>query len=209
VKRLPILPTLIVLAAMAAMVALGLWQMQRAQWKERLLADLQAAQTMPALDLDPLLARGTAGDVPLAFRRVLVTCAPSEAAPSLRAGRSRSGGQPGYSYFVRCRPGAEDLAGRIEVNAGWASGPDQSLRPRLTGTVAGVLGTVEPAGPVILTAAAPAAGLQASEPPRVDDIPNNHMAYAFQWFFFAVTAGVVYVLALRRRRSVAPRGPQP
>jgi surfeit locus 1 family protein len=207
-RRLPILSTLIVAAAVAVMIVLGVWQLQRAAWKERLLADLQAAQTMPALDLDPLLARGATGDVPLAFRRVLVSCAPSDTAPSLRGGRSRAG-QPGYSYFIRCRPGADGLAGRIEVNAGWASGPDSSLRPRLPNVVAGVLGTVEPAGPIILTAAQPAAGLEASEPPSVDEIPNNHMAYAFQWFFFAATALIVFVFALRRRRSVAPREPQP
>ena len=207
-RRLPILATIIVIGAVAVMIALGVWQLQRAGWKERMLADLEAAQSMPALDLDPLLARGTAESVPLAFRRVLVTCAPSDRPPSLRAGRSR-GGQSGYSYFIPCRPGADGLAGRIEVNAGWASGPDQSLRPRLTGIVAGVLGTVEPSGPIILTAAEPAPGLQPSVPPSVDDIPNNHMAYAFQWFFFAATAAIIYLVALRRRRRpVAPPEPQ-
>jgi len=34
----------------------------------------------------------------------------------------------------------------------------------------------------------------------VGDIPNNHLAYAVQWFLFAGIAGVIYALALKRRR---------
>jgi surfeit locus 1 family protein len=28
---------------------------------------------------------------------------------------------------------------------------------------------------------------------------NNHLLYAGQWFFFALAAAVIYVLALRRK----------
>ena len=45
----------------------------------------------------------------------------------------------------------------------------------------------------------PLAGLEASATPDPHDLPNNHLAYAGQWFFFAVTALVIYWLALRRR----------
>ena len=45
----------------------------------------------------------------------------------------------------------------------------------------------------------PLAGLAANAKPNPSDLPNNHLAYAFQWFFFALTALVIYVLALRRR----------
>jgi surfeit locus 1 family protein len=31
-------------------------------------------------------------------------------------------------------------------------------------------------------------------------LPNNHLMYAGQWFFFALTALVIYVLALRKKR---------
>jgi surfeit locus 1 family protein len=30
-------------------------------------------------------------------------------------------------------------------------------------------------------------------------VPNNHLAYAVQWFLFAAVASVIYVLALRWR----------
>ena len=42
-------------------------------------------------------------------------------------------------------------------------------------------------------------GLVASALPTPDSIPNNHLSYAIQWFLFAAIAGVIYVLALKRR----------
>jgi surfeit locus 1 family protein len=199
VKRLPIFATTIVAAAVAVMIGLGVWQLQRAGWKDRMLADLQAAETLPPIDLDPLLD-GREQPPALAFRRALVSCAVRDAEPELRAGRSAAGAS-GYSAFVPCRPGAGGWAGRLQVNAGWVGRPDQALRITLPGIVSGRIGTAEGDGPIILTAAEPAAGLQPSAPPQVEDIPNNHLAYAFQWFFFAATAAFIYALALRRRRK--------
>jgi cytochrome oxidase assembly protein ShyY1 len=42
-------------------------------------------------------------------------------------------------------------------------------------------------------------GLKSVAPPSVEDVPNNHLAYAVQWFFFAAVAAFIYVLALNRR----------
>lgn len=205
-KRLPVLPTLIVAAAVATMIGLGAWQLQRAAWKNRLLAEYAAAAALPALDLDPLIRRG--GDLPpLAFRRVLVTCHASDARPALHGGRSLANGQGGYSYFVPCRPGADGLAGRLIVNAGWTPLPDNRRRVTLEGVVAGRLGPAENGAPITLTATNVAPPLLASTPARIEDIPNNHLAYAFQWFFFAAVAVVIYLLALRRRVPKLPPEP--
>jgi cytochrome oxidase assembly protein ShyY1 len=198
VKRFPVLPTIIVAAAVAVMIGLGVWQLQRAGWKDRMLEGLAAAEAQPPVELDPSLG---GNDVPpdIAFRRAQVTCTVRDAAPELRAGRSVAGAS-GYSAFVPCRPGAPGWAGRLQVNAGWVGRPDSALRITLPGIVAGRVGTAEPDGPIVLTAADPAASLQPSAPPRVEDIPNNHLMYAGQWFFFAATAALIYVIALRRRR---------
>jgi cytochrome oxidase assembly protein ShyY1 len=203
-RRLPLLPTLIVALAVAAMIALGIWQLQRAQWKEALLAQYAAAASMPALDLDPLLD-GRTRLPSLSFRRGLVTCRADHVAPEVRAGRSAAD-LPGQAYYVPCRPGAAGLAGRVRVNAGWAPRPDAVRRLSLDGLVAGRLGAVREDGPVILTAAAAAPPLAPSQPPSLENIPNNHRFYAFQWFFFAAAALVIYVLALRgrRRRNLPP-----
>ena len=53
--------------------------------------------------------------------------------------------------------------------------------------------------PLLLIADTPAPGLSANEMPSVDSIPNNHLAYAVQWFLFAGVAVIIYLLALRRR----------
>ena len=205
-RRLPILPTIIVAAAVAVMIGLGVWQLQRAAWKDRMLAELAVAQSQPAVDLDPLLG-GDEPSRPIAFRRALVTCMARDAEVSARAGRSRQGAA-GYAFYVPCRPGGRGWAGRLQVNAGWSQRPDATQRLSLAGTVAGVIGTTEPGEAIILTAAEPSSPLEASAPPRVEDIPNNHLAYAGQWFFFALAAAVIYVLALRRR-SVAGDRPSP
>jgi surfeit locus 1 family protein len=203
-RRLPILPTLVVMAAVLTMIGLGIWQIRRATWKEALLAQYQAAATMPAVDLDPLLD-GRPHPPLLSFRRALVTCHAADAVPDVRAGRS-AGDVPGQAYYIPCRPGAAGMAGRIRVNAGWAERPGAARRLTLQGIVAGRLGLVDADGPITLVAATPAPPLAASQPPSIDMVPNNHKLYAAQWFFFAAAALVIYIIALRgrRRRDLPP-----
>jgi surfeit locus 1 family protein len=209
VRRIPILATMVVAVAVATMIGLGVWQWQRAGWKDRLLAEYAAAASLPPLDLDPLLARG-AEPAPLSFRRALVSCRAERVAPRLRGGRSRDG-VGGYVHLVPCRPGASGLAGRLLVNVGWSRMPDEDLRLSLAGIVAGTLGLVEPDerdAPILLTSATALPPLAPSGAPGIEDIPNNHLLYAFQWFFFAAAALVIYWLALRRRLSGAPEDPK-
>jgi cytochrome oxidase assembly protein ShyY1 len=205
-RRPPILPTLIVALAVAAMISLGVWQLQRARWKEALLAQYAAAAALPAVDLDPLLD-GRTPLPPLSFRRALVSCDAEAAEADIRAGRNL-GDEAGQVYFIPCRPGGQGPAGRIRVNAGWSARPDGPRRLSLHGLVAGRLGAVDEDGPITLTAATPAPPLAASRPPGLDTIPNNHRLYALQWFFFAAAALTIYLLALRKRaRATLPPEP--
>ncbi|MGZ8998337.1 MAG: SURF1 family cytochrome oxidase biogenesis protein, partial [Allosphingosinicella sp.] len=197
----------VVAAAVLTMIGLGIWQLQRAQWKDRLLAEYAAAASLPPLDLDPLLDRPSDRplSVPMAYRRVLVTCSTARSAPQLRGGRSRDGGS-GYAYFVPCRPGAAGLAGRLMVNVGWSPMPHEDLRLAPSALTAGTLGSVDE-DRIVLTSATASPPLVASAASGPENIPNNHLLYAFQWFFFAAAAAVVYWLALRRRgRETLPPG---
>jgi surfeit locus 1 family protein len=54
---------------------------------------------------------------------------------------------------------------------------------------------------LLLVADAPPLGLAANGKPDLSSVPNNHLSYAVQWFFFAAIAAVIYVLALRRRNT--------
>jgi len=202
-RRPPIVPTLIVAAAAALMVWLGVWQLHRAAWKERLLAEYTANAALPALDLDPVLAHGA--NVPLAFRRVLVTCHARDAVPEARGGHSLRG-EGGYVYLVPCRPGAGGLAGRLMVDAGWTALPLHGRRLSVEGIVAGRLGSADDGRPVILTSAAATPPLQPAAPVSIADVPNNHISYAIQWFIFAALAIGIYLLALRRRDRRLPPG---
>jgi surfeit locus 1 family protein len=206
-RRLPLVPTLVVAVAVAAMVWLGFWQIRRAHWKEAMLAEYAAAEAMPAVDLDPLLD-GHTRLPPLSFRRALITCHARDADVDVRAGRSDAD-VPGQAYYVACRPGAAGLAGRIRVNAGWAAQPDALRRLSLDGLIAGRLGLVEADGPVTLTAATAAPPLAPAQGPSIENIPNNHRLYAAQWFFFAAAALVIYLIALRRRPAGAKPGDLP
>ena len=60
---------------------------------------------------------------------------------------------------------------------------------------------------MMLVADTPPPGLAPNGHPDLSSVPNNHLAYAGQWFFFAIVATVIYVLALRRR--VRPAGGSP
>ncbi|MBV9842871.1 MAG: SURF1 family protein [Sphingomonadaceae bacterium] len=201
-KRIPVIPTLVVLVAAALMVKLGIWQLARAQWKEALLARYQAAATQPPIAY-PLVPTGH----DLLFRKAEGFCL-QPTAWRVEPGRNLAG-EMGWRHIAACRTGAEGPG--ISVDAGWSR--DFAMKPAWSGgKVAGVIAPLPdhrslieamsrraPRQATMLVAATPAAGLQPSAPPSIADIPNNHRAYAVQWFVFAMLALIIYALALRRR----------
>ena len=189
-RRLPLLPTLIVAAAVATMIALGVWQIARAGQKEALLTRYAAAQ-----GLSPVAWPAVVPDearLPL-FRRSSARCV-DPGAPRAIAGRNRKG-ESGYSHLVDC-PVSEN-GPSLRVDIGWSEDPAAGRGWR-GGEVAGVIGSDSERG-LRLISAVGLAGLEPSSPPSIDSIPNNHRGYALQWFLFAAAALSIYVLALRGR----------
>lgn len=193
--RPPLLPTLLVAAAVSAMLALGVWQLGRAAQKDRQIARYEAAQALSSAVAWP---RSDAAVERALYRHSRILC---ERVLERRATAGRNlAGELGWAQVARC---ALDGGGEAEVVLGWARSP----RPvRWDGGE--VLGIVAPSGRTgaRLVAAPPLAGLTASAPPDPRELPNNHAAYAVQWFFFAATAAAIYVLAWRKRRSRAGAG---
>ena len=186
-RRIPVFATVVVLAAVATMVALGFWQLSRKAEKEALLARYSRASSLSSDVAWPQ----TAADYPRAlYRRARIDCARVESIGAV-AGRSSSG-RSGWAHIAQCRlPDGREAA----VALGWSERPESP--PWQGGEVRGF---VSPAGKgVRLVAASPQAGLDQLAAPDPANIPNNHLAYAGQWFFFAATALVIYALALRRR----------
>jgi cytochrome oxidase assembly protein ShyY1 len=192
VKRLPLIPTIIVALAVAVMIALGVWQLQRAQWKESLLATYAANANLPPIALPNV----PNGKNPPLFRRAHAFCL-EVVGWDAKAGRNTNGAA-GWSHIARCRTGAEGPG--LSVDAGWSG---KAEKPAWKGGA--VAGRLAPDTQHIyrLVATTPAPGLQPSAPPSLDEIPNNHRAYAVQWFIFAGVALIIYALALRRRKPAS------
>lgn len=187
-KRLPLIPTILVAAAVLVMLGLGVWQLDRLGQKRALLARYAAAQGLPAIALpqvpDPR-------DPPL-YRRASAFCLRVTDWKAV-SGRNVAG-EAGWVHVAACARGAEGPG--FQAVMGWSAKPDA---PRWSGgPVAGIVGP-DREHVVRLVATAPAPGLAAAAPPSLDDVPNNHLVYAIQWFFFAAAALVIYVLALRKR----------
>ncbi len=179
-RRIPIIATIIVLAAVATMIALGVWQIGRMGEKANLLARYEAAANAGDEVTFPL--EGDGADA--WFRRSRLTC---DGVAKIEAVAGTSGkGQKGWVQRATCTSGAiVDLGySRDIATPAWTGGD--------------VTGVIAP-GPR-LVADPPLAGLQPMAKPDPGDLPNNHLAYAGQWFFFALTALVIYVLAIRRRQ---------
>lgn len=186
-KRWPLIPSLIVLAAVGVMIWLGIWQLGRAGEKERLLARYQAAAGLPAV---PFPATGTPSDRLPLFRRssnVCFTPGPSQVV----AGRDRRG-VSGFIHRVECRADGPSFVAEI----GWSDRPNPVRWSG--GEISGILAPDRRNG-FRLVADRGLAGLAASAPPDLAEIPNNHRSYAFQWFAFALAALIIYALAARMR----------
>ena len=170
------------------MIGLGIWQLQRREWKEGLLRRYHAAEALSAEVAFPRTPEAVEAAL---YRRSSLSCDRVLESNAI-AGRSAAD-IPGWAHTARC---ALDGGGEAEVALGW------SRNPQLADWQGGrVTGWIAPAGKAArLVATPPQAGLEQLARPDPNDLPNNHLSYAVQWFFFAATALVIYVLALRRRQ---------
>ncbi|HEY0270825.1 MAG TPA: SURF1 family protein [Sphingomonas sp.] len=191
--RIPPLPTLIVALAVGAMVWLGVWQLHRLHWKEGLLAQYAAAAGKP-----PVAFPRIPTDQSLLFRLSSAYCL-EPVGWRASAGRDRAG-ESGYRHVADCRTGAEGPG--VAIDVGWSRSPD-APKGWKGGEMKGVIGPDED-GRVLLVADSAAPGLAPSAAPNLDAIPNNHFAYAIQWFLFAIVAVSIYGIALWRRNAKAP-----
>lgn len=206
--RVPVIPTILVTLAVATMVALGVWQLQRKQQKESEIAQL--VRNLGKGDV----AYPATGPLPeaLLYRRSAVMCL-RVASWDAKAGKSAKG-ESGYRIIAHCVTGAEGPGAVIALGVA----PRWDVKPRFqSGEVHGwIIPAQEPSlidrllgraerRPMLL-ASTPIAGLSANATPDPKNVPDNHLAYAIQWFVFASIAALIYVLALRRRK---PRGALP
>ena len=195
IRRLPVLPTVLVAAAVAVMIGLGIWQLQRAAWKEGLLDRYASAGNQPAMAW-PIMPPSDE-QLPL-FRQATGHCLRPEVAKAV-AGQNRSG-ESGYVFLIDCATGAEGPGMRVQL--GWSKNP-KARYAWSGGPVAGVIAPDSQTRMRLVADGAPT-GLEPSARPSLSVISNNHRLYAIQWFAFAAIALVIYALAVRGRLRATP-----
>jgi surfeit locus 1 family protein len=195
-RSVPVIPTLIVAAAIAIMIALGIWQLGRVEEKEQQIAQYQAALTSADLRPFPSINGGAFSELDY-FHPTTFECTKVIAREAI-SGRSAND-RGGYAQIARC----ETERGPADVKLGWSASP---TFPEWDGGL--VAGLIAPGGldGARVQLSEPAAGLEPLATPDPADLPNNHLAYAGQWFFFALTALVIYILALRSRSKARREG---
>jgi cytochrome oxidase assembly protein ShyY1 len=198
-RRLPLVPTIMTAVALPLLIGLGVWQLQRMQWKADMLQRIERNRELPVSSI-----AGIPSFDDLLFRRIRVDLTCNLGRPREQAGRNIKG-QSGYAVVFPCAVrGASDSLQRMQVNAGWSprTGAAATTRPPSgvrTGTVIPVSwGTGQTLGLVLDEAEPP---LVPSAPPTPDTIPNNHRSYAIQWFSFAAILVAVYAAWVRRWRK--------
>lgn len=226
-RRFPWALTIASAVAFAILITLGVWQVQRLQWKEDLIARAESvAENPPAAPSDVLRANDPE------FSRVALVC-PGLAAASFVELQSIHEGQAGVRLISACRhPGypqtllvdrgfvADSISARPPVNA--SSEPVQLVAQvretpepgpmalaaegrrfyaRDNAAMAKALGVDGPITPwtlFALTSSNPEwQALQPSAPPAA--FANNHLGYAITWFGLALALAGVYIALLRRK----------
>jgi surfeit locus 1 family protein len=191
--RLPLIPTLLVAAAVATMIALGIWQLQRKGEKEALIAQYVAARDLPAV-IWPSVP--LPDQLPL-FRKSALMCVKVVNWQAISGKNAR--GQAGFAHIASCQTGGGEGPG-AKIALGWSARPTS---PTWTGGE--VQGVIAPDNDALIRLVASTAppGLEMLAKPSTANIPNNHMSYAVQWFLFAAAAAVIYLLALRQKQRKA------
>ncbi len=187
--KIPLIATLIAITAIGTMIGLGIWQLDRKDQKEELIARYGNASSLQPIAY-PVIA--DLDNLPL-YRRSSVHCF-EVIHWSSQSGRNHEDAS-GIAHVAQCKTAGAEGPG-AEIAVGWSDSPDE---PEWKGgLVEGIISTGR-VQPIKLTVQHKIAGLEILSAPSPQAIANNHFLYAIQWFIFAFAATVIYILALRKR----------
>lgn len=214
-RPFPVL-TILAVPILAALVALGVWQLQRTEWKAGLIADFERASAAAPVSLDQALCDG---EKPLGR----VVGAHKADGPALRVFGHDPAGTAGWRVF-QASPGCATGSGVILVETGF--------EPTLPSGEAMASGARQPSGDRFILEAFPKKPLMASQNspernewswfdapamaaalnvPAIDTRyvlvalagmpdylvrtpPSGHIGYAVTWFGIAAAFVIIYLL---------------
>jgi surfeit locus 1 family protein len=104
-------------------------------------------------------------------------------------------GKAGFAHIASCSTGGAEGPG-AKVAIGWSERPGS---PKWAGGAVNGIIAPDNVQLIKLVATDKVEGLQQLALPSPEQIPNNHLLYAIQWYIFATAASIIYVLALRKR----------
>jgi surfeit locus 1 family protein len=220
VKRL-ILPLLFGLAGVAILMSLGIWQMQRLEWKEGVLAEIEARIAAPPVALPEAADAGADRYLPVEMTgqfgegalRVLVSQKRIGAGYRLISPFETQAGRlvlvdRGFIRVSQDVPQAPVGSVTVTGNLHWpddrnSSTPENDIADntwfaRDIGPMAQELGTE----PLLVIARTTSPAEPAITPLPVDTsaIPNDHLEYAVTWFSLAAVWAVMTGLLMWRMR---------
>ena len=227
--RFPVVLTVLAVVLLGVLLTLGVWQVQRMQWKEGLIASAEAAAGQLPLPFAEALKLENPE-----FRRVLLTCRGLATAPFVEL-QSIENSDAGVRLVSACavEGGPTLLVDRGFVSAEISSRPPVNAADTMPVVITGVLrrspapsaltpppaegrfygrdaeamaralkveGPVSPFTVFSTTSTNPAwQALKPSAPPAA--FTNNHLGYALTWFGLAAALIAFYVVLLRRRMT--------
>ena len=141
------------------------------------------------------------GEADLQYRRAEVDCRPGRVKPVRHQGRHERGAERVGRLSGSSSTATTPRGMRGPISSSSPAGPraptrstDARRRHAFTGTLIEHPYGKEPGRPQFMliptTASAPLARRRACR--RPDDLPDNHLSYALQWFAFAATLAVIY-----------------
>jgi surfeit locus 1 family protein len=231
--QVPIWATVFAVGGIVFMLGLSIWQVQRLQWKEGLIAARQAALAQPPVDLPTTIEDPASW----AFRPVRVTGTFDHSKEVVLGARSLNG-NIGYHLIT---PLIRADGSAVLVDRGWIPLDRRDPGTRPESLVAGevtVDGIARETGKrnwltpedspeenfwfiVDIPAIGRHLGLARVLPVFVEagpgspdtfpiggqtrvELPNDHLQYAITWFLLAVALAVIYVLYVRRLNMPEP-----
>jgi surfeit locus 1 family protein len=224
VFTLRLVPTLMTAVMFAVLIALGCWQLHRAEWKGTLIAQWEAQKDLPAIeDLPPADKSAEAVYRKVKFMGKFLHD------KSVQLGPRAAGGMKGYELITPFRYITGEI---ILVNRGFVAEESHSAIDQPIGTifVEGMLeafpkrGAMQPDNkpeegqwfwldPGAVTAAQqlstsyplqlvaegqPVNNMWPRPRPPAPPYTNNHLTYAFIWFSLALALLVIYVFSQSR-----------